>query len=148
MNKLQILIALSETIRSLSRIVNKNPEVVNEIDIKRLENAKQVLASNTTINANEIPKPQIEKSTNKITVRSLVLKNAHHQGYGNYSLNEEGLIKDIESYSVKKTTEIISLVIYERNKVIKAQIDKQICECGNRGFAELIELKKFIDQKL
>lgn len=54
----EILTSLSEMIRSLSRISNKNPESVNEIDLKRLENAKQVLRSNTIINENETPKTQ------------------------------------------------------------------------------------------
>jgi regulatory protein YycH of two-component signal transduction system YycFG len=54
----EILTSLSEMIRSLSRISNKNPESVSEIDLKRLENAKQVLSKNTSINENEIPKTQ------------------------------------------------------------------------------------------
>lgn len=56
----QILTSLSEMIRSLSRISNTNPELVNETDLKRLKNAKQVLRSNTTINENEILIPQNE----------------------------------------------------------------------------------------
>ena len=56
----EILTSLSEMIRSLSRISNITPESVNEIDLKRLENAKQVLRSNTIINENEIPKTQCE----------------------------------------------------------------------------------------
>lgn len=54
----EILTSLSEMIRSLSRISNKNPELVNEIDLKRLENAKLILSSNTMIDENEIPKTQ------------------------------------------------------------------------------------------
>lgn len=59
----QILTSLSEMIRSLSRISNKHPEIVNETDNKRLENAKQILSANTIINKNEIPTPQNENNS-------------------------------------------------------------------------------------
>lgn len=52
----EILTILSEMIRSLSRISNKNPELVNKTDLERLENAKQILRSNTAIDENKILK--------------------------------------------------------------------------------------------
>ena len=54
----QILTSLSEMIRSLSRISNKNPESINEIDLKRLEDAKRILSLNVNIDENKIPKQQ------------------------------------------------------------------------------------------
>lgn len=53
-----ILTALSEMIRSMSRILNNNPNMAIKLDIERLANAKNVLKLNTSINENEIPKIQ------------------------------------------------------------------------------------------
>ena len=59
----KILTSLSEMIRSLSRISNKNPEVVLTVDLARLENAQIILKKNTSIKENEIPTPQNENNS-------------------------------------------------------------------------------------
>ena len=94
----EILTSLSEMIRSLSRISNKNPESVNETDLKRLENAKRILSSNTIIDEKEIPKQQNMTHQPKFKVGQKVKvqfieqrKNTGHQ-YFNEPVIDDGIV--------------------------------------------------------
>ena len=55
--KQQILINLSEMIRSFSRIANNYPKIMSSADMKRLDDAQITLAKYTVIDFNEVPQP-------------------------------------------------------------------------------------------
>lgn len=56
----EILASLSDLIRTLSRMSNKNPESLTAVDLLRLDVAKEVLGRNSNIDTKDIPKPSKE----------------------------------------------------------------------------------------